>query len=53
MNECQNLALDIANAVQQIFDLGGWNACIWVVIGFGLGGGWARTYEWFESRRAA
>lgn len=53
MNDCQNFAADIAAAFQQIFDIGGWNAVLWVFIGWLMGGGFTLALELFERRRAA
>lgn len=46
MMDCPALAIDIAEAFQQIFDLGGWNAVMWIVVGYILGGGPARFIDW-------
>ncbi|MCG2577589.1 hypothetical protein LZ012_11355 [Dechloromonas sp. XY25] len=56
-DQCVSLANDIAQAMQQIFDLGGWNAVLWLLVGFTLGGGPVRFIDWFVDwntrRRAA
>lgn len=44
--DCPALAIDIAEAFQQIFDLGGWNAVMWIVVGYTLGGGPLRFIDW-------
>lgn len=52
MNDCQNFANDVALAFQQIFDIGGWNAVIWIIVGWILAGGPFSIINWFERRRA-
>lgn len=55
-DQCAAFANDIATAFQQIFDLGGWNAVMWVFIGFCLGGGLSRFIDWvtdWNTRRKA
>lgn len=49
-DQCAAFANDIATAFQQMFDIGGWNAVLWVFIGWGLGGGFSRLIDWIESR---
>lgn len=53
MTDCQNLSADLANAFVQVFDLGGWNAVLWVLIGWSFGGGPSAVFDWFENRRAS
>lgn len=51
--ECTQFANETAAAFQQIFELGGWNAVIWMSIGWSFGGGFSSVLNWFERRRVA
>ena len=49
-NECSSIAPAIAEAINQVFDLGGDMALIYIVVGFILGGGLNRVFGWLFHR---
>lgn len=49
--DCAQLANDTAIAFQQVFDMGGWYAVMWVFVGFIAGGGFSRVLDWLANRK--